>query len=73
MASRKNLILRAWPGMSGDKSRSCETAGEEAQIGQVDPGSFAGDGCLKVFREATAAAKPSYAPPPSAAGGVESL
>src|SRR3954454_6470532 len=47
--------------MSGDRSRSCETAGEEAQIGEVDPGGFAGDCCLKVFCEAAAAAKPGEA------------
>src|SRR4051794_19951385 len=50
-------LVRAWPGMSGDRSRCCETAGEAAQIGQVDPGGFAGDCCLKVFCEAAAAAQ----------------
>src|SRR5947209_20404836 len=40
------------------QSSSCETAGEEAQIGELHPGGGAGGGCLEVFGQASAAAGP---------------
>src|SRR5918995_1393319 len=40
-------------------SSSCEAPGEEAYVSDEEPGGGAGDGCLEVLGEASAASQPS--------------
>src|SRR4029453_11442818 len=44
--------------MNHVRSVFCETAGEEAHIGEQHPGSGAGGGCLEIFGKAATAAEP---------------
>src|SRR5436190_16881072 len=50
--------LRVWPEMNHAGSECCEAAGEQAEVGEKDPGGGAGDGRFEVFGQAPAAAEP---------------